>query len=207
MDMQSREDLLFVAKVAVGKKDDMAQVARRFWLLHNVKQRRKYFRAAASLKILDEPTRSGEILRGSGQGRGGKFTISVVERQDAEVVAGAETVEGLQQRFASLRDGSATHGTGDINHVEHFDGDPLDGLHGRRKSREQEVGFAGSGIGREEESGLGLCAFGLLDFKDKIFVWNGGTRGKLHVPAAVRQTTNSNGVRNRVDRTEFESGV
>ena len=185
--MQSREDLLFVPKVAVGKKDDTAQVARRFWLLHNVKQRRKHFRAAASLKILDEPTRSGEILRGSGQGRGGKFTISVVERQDAEVVAGAETVEGLQQRFASLRDGSATHGTGDINHVEHFDGDPLDGLHGRRKSREQEVGFLpeAAGSGERKRVVLGCVLSACWTSRTKSLFGMVAPEGKLHVPAAV----------------------
>ena len=134
--------MLFVAEVSVGKKDDVAQIAWSLGLPHDVEERGKHFRASACFKILDETTRSGDIFRYGGQRLGGKFKISVVESEDAETVAGAETIEGLKQRFASLRDGSATHGAGNVNHKEHLHGDALDGLHGRRKGGEEEIGFA-----------------------------------------------------------------
>src|SRR5467141_3583472 len=204
---QRGEDLIFVAEVAVRKQDDVAQVAGSFWLPHKVEERRKHLGAATRFKVLNETTCGGEVFRGGGQWLGGKFIIGVVEGEDAEAIVGAETVEGLEQRFASLCDGSAAHRAGDVNHIEHFHGHALDGLHGGRKGRQEEIGLAGAGFGGKEKSGLGLCAFGLLDFQDKIFVWNGCARGEFYVPAAVRQTTDGNRVRDRVDRAELEARV
>ena len=66
------------------------------------------------------------------------------------------------------------HGAGDVNHVEHFHGDTLGWLHSGRKGREEKIGFARGRIGGKEKSGLGLKAFGLLDFEDKVLVGNGG---------------------------------
>src|SRR5882762_1697962 len=203
---QRGEDLLFVAEVAVRKQDDVAQVAGSFWLPHQVEERGKHLGAATCFKVLDETARGGEIFRGGGQWLGGKFIIDVVEGEDAEAIVGAEPVEGLEQRFASLRDGSAAHRAGDVNHVKHFHGHALDGVHSGRKDRQEEIGFAGAGVGGKEKSCLGLRAFGLLDFQDKIFIWNGCAGGEFYVPAAVRQTTDGNRVRGRVDRAELESG-
>src|SRR6266404_2598409 len=204
---QRGEDLLFVAEVAVRKQDDVAQVAGSFWLPHQVEERWKHLGAATCFKVLNETTCGGEIFRGGGQWLGGKFIIGVVEGEDAEAIVGAETVEGLEQRFASLCDGSAAHRAGDVNHVKHFHGHALDGLHGGRKGRQEEIGFAGAGVGGKEKSRLGLRAFGLLDFQDKIFIWNSCARGEFYVPAAVRQTTDGDRVRDRVDRAELEARV
>src|SRR5882724_367573 len=140
--VQRSKDLLFVAKVAIRKEDNVAQVARCFGLPHDVKQRGKHLRASACFKVLDKAARSRDIFRGGSQRLGGKLMVSVVESKDAELIAGAETVESLEQRFASLSDGSPTHGAGNVNHVQHLHGDALGGLHARRKGREQEIGFA-----------------------------------------------------------------
>src|SRR5258708_7902727 len=48
-----REDLLFVAKIAVREKNNVAQRSGSLWLPHHVEEGRQHLSAAASLKILD----------------------------------------------------------------------------------------------------------------------------------------------------------
>src|ERR1700687_5868184 len=114
---QRGEDLLFVAEVAVRKQDDVAQVARSFWLPHQVEERGKHLSAATCFKMLNETTCGGEIFRAGGKRLGGKLMIDVVEGEDTKAIVGAETVEGLEQRFASRRGGSASHRAGGGDHI------------------------------------------------------------------------------------------
>src|SRR5438270_2448273 len=52
------KDFFFIAKVAISKKNDMAQVAGRLRFAHEVKQRRQHLSAAARLQALHVMARS-----------------------------------------------------------------------------------------------------------------------------------------------------
>src|SRR5580704_1696175 len=139
---KSGEDLLFVAKIAVGKKNYVAQRSGSLRFPHDVEQGRQHFRAAASLEILHILAGPGQVVRRGRQRLRRKFLIAVVERENTEAIGGTETVQSLEQGFASLLDGSAAHGARYVNHIKHFDWHALARGHRGRKSSEQELCFA-----------------------------------------------------------------
>src|SRR6266436_7077692 len=131
---------------------------------HQVKKGGQHLGAATSLEISHKVARSRDIVRRGKQRLCREFFVTVTERENAKTVARPKPIQRLEQRFASLLDGGARHGTRHVDHVEHFYRHAFLGLHSRRKSSQQEVCFAGVVSRREEKSGLWLRAFRLLHF-------------------------------------------
>src|SRR5262249_32219580 len=128
---QSCEDLLFVAEIAVSEKDNVAQISGGLLLPHEMEQSGQHLSAAACLKVAHVAARGLQILRRSRLWLESKFVIVTAEGENPKAVAGPQTVERLQQGFASLLNGGPLHRAGDINHVEHLDGYTFCGLDGR----------------------------------------------------------------------------
>src|SRR5215467_10952317 len=76
---QRREYLFFVAEVAIGQQYDVPQVTGGLRLLHDVKECRQHFRAAARLEALNVATPRRHVVGARDERLGGKLVIAVVE--------------------------------------------------------------------------------------------------------------------------------
>src|SRR6476660_8770272 len=106
---QRGEYFFFIAKIAISKKNDVAQIAGKLRFAHQVKQSGQHLCAAASLQTLHIMARRSQVFGGGGKRLRREFTITATESQNAETVCGHERIKRLKQRTARLLNGRALH--------------------------------------------------------------------------------------------------